>query len=54
MTHRGSGHGLAQWEGRYSWSTIRGRLSNAISNWEVPRPAAAGLGMTHVLWFSCL
>ena len=37
MTHCGSGHRLAQWEGLYSWSTLRGRLSNAIFNREVPR-----------------
>jgi hypothetical protein len=41
VTHRGNGHGLAQWEGRYFWSTIRARLSNAISNWEVPRRRSA-------------
>ena len=38
MTHRGSGHRLAQWEGCSSWSTIRGRLGNAIFNWEVGAP----------------
>jgi hypothetical protein len=38
VRHRGSGHRLAQWEGCYSWSTIRGRLSNAIFNWEVSAP----------------
>ena len=35
--YRGSGHRLAQWEGVYSWSAIHHRLSNAISDWEVPR-----------------
>ena len=37
VTNRESGHRLAQWEGGYSWSAIHRRLSNAISNWEVPR-----------------
>jgi len=35
--YRGSGHRLAQWEGVYSWSAIHHRLSNAISDCEVPR-----------------
>ena len=43
MTHRGSGHRLAQWEGRYFWSTIPGRLSNTISNWEVGRSSQVAI-----------
>jgi hypothetical protein len=44
-THRGSGHRLAQREGVYSWSAIHYRLSNAISDCEVPRRLTR-LGMT--------
>ena len=36
--YRGSGHRLALWKGVYSWSAIHHRLSNAISDCEVPRP----------------
>ena len=43
--YRGSGHRLAQWEGVYSWSAIHPRLSNAISDCEVPRRLSR-LGMT--------
>jgi hypothetical protein len=45
-TYRGGGHRLVQWEGVYSWSAIHHRLSNAISDCEVPRRLTR-LGMTH-------
>ena len=48
VTNRESGHRLAPWEGVYSWSAIHHRLSNAISDCEVPRRLTR-LGMTPLL-----
>ena len=45
VTNRESGHRLAPWERVYSWSAIHHRLSNAISDCEVPRRLTR-LGMT--------
>jgi len=41
--------GLRSGKAFCSWSAIHHRLSNAIFDCEVPRPAAAGLGMTLLL-----
>ncbi len=42
-----SGRRLAQYDGSYFISARRRCVRDAICNWEVPRRADAGLGMTH-------